>query len=182
MASFTIVVVLALLVVATLVIAWAPSERRAVRPRRHGGPRATGLPPGRVVYSDAGGTARPLLARRYPLSGKPDYVVQAPDGRRIPVEIKSARVRGAPRHEDVLQLVTYLLILDDLYAPPPRYGLLRYANATFEVPYTAELRDEVLALLAAMQALDGDEPPPGDPSVTTCRACAFRAICADAAV
>lgn len=182
MASIAILVVLALLVAAALVIAWAPPERRAVRPRRHGGPRETGLPPGRVVYSDADGTAPALVARRYPLTGKPDYVIQSPDGRRIPVEIKAARVHGVPRHEDVLQVATYLLILDDLYQPAPRYGLLRYADAAFEIPYTAELRAELLALLAEMQALDGTVPPAGVPSVSLCRACAFKTICDDATV
>ena len=187
MTALVIVVVLLLLVVALVGIALAPPTRRTVRPRRHGGARATGLPPGRVVYSDAGGTARPLAARRYPLAGKPDYVVRAPDGHHIPVEIKSTHARGGPRHEDVLQLVTYMIILDDLYRPAPRYGLLRYADATYEVPYTAELRAEVLALLAEMQALDGadlaaGEAPPGDPSAAKCRACAFRTICDDAAI
>lgn len=184
MATLTIVVVLLLLAIAVAAIALAPSGRGAVRARRHG---ATGLPPGRVVYSDADGTARPLAAQRYPLVGKPDYVVLTPGSLHVPVEVKSARVRGAPRHEDVLQLAAYMLILEDLYEPAPRYGVLRYANGTFEVPYTAELRGEVLALLDEMQALDGTDPlrgdaPPGNPSAAKCRACAFRAICPDAAL
>lgn len=194
MATVTIVIVLVLLAVTAISIARTAPTRLTVRARSHGSARATGLPPGRVVYADADGTARPLVARGYPLLGKPDYVVLTPDGHRIPVEIKSARSRGRPRHEDVLQVATYLMILDDLYDPAPRYGLLRYANATFEVPYTRELRDEVLGLLAEMQALDGGDgntttpgkaetgAPAGHPSVPTCCACAFRAICEDAAV
>ena len=181
MTTVTILIVLLLLAVAVIgIVRTAP--RGEVRERSHGSERATGLPPGRVVYSDTGAATRPLVARTYPLLGKPDYVVLSPDGQRIPVEIKSARVAGAPRHEDVLQVATYLLILDDLYEPAPRYGVLRYANATFEIPYTPELRDEVLEVLAEMQALDGADPPPGDPSPARCRACAFRAICDDAAV
>ncbi len=183
-------IVLLLLLVAAVNIARAPG-RPAIRERAHGDPRALGLPAGRIVYSDAGGAARPLVARRYPLTGKPDYVVLTSGGRRVPVEIKSGRAPRAkggerrPRHEDALQLVTYLIILDDLYNEPPRYGLLRYADATFEVPYTADLRDEVLGLLAEMQALDEDlgkteEAPRGDPSLQKCRACAFKEICNDA--
>ncbi len=185
-------IVLLLLLVAAVNIARAPG-RPAVRERAHGDPRALGLPAGRIVYSDADGAARPLTARRYPLTGKPDYVVLTSGGQRVPVELKSGRaprVKGGerrPRHEDVLQLVTYLIILDDLYDEPPRYGLLRYADATFEVPYAADLRDEVLDLLAEMQALDDEldeagQGPHGDPSVQKCHACAFRAICDDAIV
>ena len=191
-AILIVVIVLLLLLVAAINIIRAPrSGGPAVRARPHGDPRALGLPAGRIVYSDADGTARPLVARRYPLTGKPDYVVLISGGWHVPVEIKSGRaprVKGGermPRHEDVLQLVTYLIILDDLYDEPPRYGLLRYADATFEVPYAADLREEVLALLAEMQALDEEldeteEAPRGDPSVQRCRACAFREICDDA--
>jgi CRISPR-associated exonuclease Cas4 len=186
------VIVLLLLLVAAINIVRAPqSGRPAVRERAHGDPRALGLPAGRIVYSDADGTARPLVARRYPLTGKPDYLVLTSGGQRVPVEIKSgraSRVKGGarqPRHEDVLQLVTYLIILDDLDDMPPRYGLLRYADATFEVPYAADLREEVLALLAEMEALDEElneteEAPHGDPSLQKCRACAFKEICDDA--
>ncbi len=179
-----------LLLVAAVNIVRAPRRpARAVRERAHGDPRALGLPAGRIVYSDAGGAAQPLTARRLPFTGKPDYVVLTPAGHRVPVEIKSGRAprlangERAPRHEDVLQLVTYLIILDDLYDEPPRHGLLRYADATFEVPYADGLRDEALLLLAEMQALDADaadEPPRGDPDVAKCRACAFKEICEDA--
>jgi len=185
-------IILLLLLVAAVNIARAP-RLSVIHERAHGDPRALGLPTGRIVYSDAGGAARPLVARRYPLTGKPDYVVLTSGGRRVPVEIKSGRALRAkggervPRHEDVLQLVTYLIILDDLYDEPPRYGLLRYADATFEVPYAADLRDEVLDLLAEMQALDEDlgeieEAPRGEPSAQTCRVCAFKEICDDANV
>lgn len=188
MASYTIIVLVIVCAIAVAVIAVAPARGREAPRRRHGRVTATGLPSGEIVYSDAGGTARPLAARRYPLVGKPDYVVLTPEGLRVPVEIKSARaprpLRGEsmPRHEDVLQVVAYLIILDDLFTPP-RYGLLRYADATFEVPYAPELRAEVLDLLDEMRALDGDgQPPRGDPAAAKCRSCAFRAICDDAAV
>jgi len=186
---FVIAVVLLLVLVAAINIARAP-RRPVVRERPHGDPRALGLPAGRIVYSDADGAARPLTARRYPLTGKPDYVVltPGPGGHRVPVELKSGRSlrssgKRAPRHEDVLQLVTYLIILDDLYDQPPRYGLLRYADATFDVPYSDDLRAEALDLLAEMQALDEtDDAPPGAPTRQKCRACAFREMCEDAMV
>ena len=90
---------------------------------------------------------------------------------------------GRPRHEDVLQLAAYMIILDDLYDEPPCYGLLRYADATFEVPYADDLRDEALDLLAAMQTLDAvAEAPRGEPDLATCRACSFKEICDDAIV
>jgi CRISPR-associated exonuclease Cas4 len=192
MATPIILLLVASLALAVLVIVLTPPRRRQVRELPHGPGRRDGLPAGEIVYSDANGAAEPLIARRIPLLGKPDYVVLGRDSRRLPVEIKSARAprpeRGAraPRHEDVLQVVAYLIILDDLYTPAPAFGLLRYADATFEVPYTPRLRNEVLGIVARMQALDvaatqsRDRPPRGTPTHEKCHACAFRAICDDA--
>lgn len=186
MTVVVIAVVLLLLLIAVISIARTPAQPR-VRERPHGGRPTTGLPGGEIVYSDADSTARPLVARRYPLTGKPDYVVRTSDGRHVPVELKSGHaLRGRrghePRHEDVLQLVAYMIILDDLHDEAPRYGLLRYADATFEVPYADDLRGEVLDVLAAMQALDDAAVPDGKPDLSKCRACAFKEICDNAVV
>ncbi len=183
-----------LLLIAAVDVARTPTAAMS-RPSDHGDEQELGLPPGRIVYTDADGTAQPLAAHRYPLRGKPDYVVRTPSGVHVPVEVKSARIGKAPRHEDVLQVAAYLLILDDLYPhdPAPRYGLLHYRNADVQVVATPDLRAEVLDILAQLQAIDDairdaasdDEAevgPPGNPGVARCRACAFKAICEDAAV
>ncbi len=183
-----------LLLIAAVDVARTPT-RAPSRPSDHGDEQEVGLPPGRIVYTDADGTAQSLAAHKYPLCGKPDYVVRTPEGVHVPVEVKSARIGKAPRHEDVLQVATYLLILDDLYPhdPAPRYGLLHYRNADVQVVATPDLRAEVLDILAQLQAIDDaigdagsdDETaagPPGNPGVARCRACAFKAICEDAIV
>jgi len=148
-----------------------------------------GLPEGVVVYSDADGAGTPLYATRYPLLGKPDYVVRTPRGVHIPVDVKSGRAGRGPRHEDVLQLVVYLMILDDLYPrdPTPRWGELRYANATYAVTDDPALRDEVLTIVAAMTQIDAafghddPSPPVGVARAAVCRTCAFKTVCEDAA-
>src|SRR5881227_4119865 len=65
------------------------NERRYQRQRllaeRH---RALGLPEGELVYEDADGEGEPLSSSAYPLVGKPDYIVQLPDGRPVPIELK----------------------------------------------------------------------------------------------
>ena len=187
-------VVCVLLLIAAVDVARTPFAAPS-RPSDHGREQELGLPPGRIVYTDADGTAQPLAAHKYPLCGKPDYVVRTPEGLHVPVEVKSARIGKVPRHEDVLQVATYLLILDDLYPhdPTPRYGLLHYRNADIQIVATPDLRAEVLDILTQLQAIDNaltdaaldDETtvgPPGNPGVARCRACAFKAICEDAAV
>ncbi len=51
----------------------------------------SGLPQGRVIYTDMGGwnrPERPLFSREFLLTGKPDYLVADGDDV-IPVEVKS---------------------------------------------------------------------------------------------
>src|ERR1051326_6525685 len=60
-------------------------QRRGLVEERH---RVLGLPPGELVYEDADGQGEALSSTEFPLTGKPDYVVRAPDGRLIPIELK----------------------------------------------------------------------------------------------
>lgn len=113
--------------------------------------RATGLPVGEVIYRDTGAwqqVEEPLISRRHGLVGRPDYLVRTEEqGQKliIPVEVKS-RKRPAELYENhVLQLAAYCLLVEDNYSTTPPYGLLRYADATLKIPFTGQLRDQVLA-------------------------------------
>ena len=144
------------------------------------GRRASGLPSGRVVYSDTGSWRRveqTLLSRRYGLVGKPDYIVEEGDGW-TPVEVKPTRRAETPYLSDVLQLAAYCLLIEDVWGKAPRRGLLRYAERTFAVDYTPDLRQVLMDTLAETRdrlnaadvARDHDEPG-------RCAACGVRAAC-----
>jgi CRISPR-associated exonuclease Cas4 len=117
----------------------------------------TGLPVGSVVYQDTGGwekVEKPLISRRYGLVGKPDYLVQVQEKGRswlIPVEVKSRKRPPILYDNHVLQLATYGLLVEELQQAAPPYGLLRYADATLKIPFTAELRQQVLEAAAAIR-------------------------------
>jgi CRISPR-associated exonuclease Cas4 len=162
-----IIVLLAIAGVALLLLSW---RTRA----------AVGLPVERVVYSDTDGWRRvedTLVSRRYGLVGKPDYVVEERDGP-VPVEVKPTRRAETPYLSDVLQLTAYCLLLEDVWGRAPKRGLLRYAEHTFSVEYTPDLRAVLLETLADMRAqtnatnVDRDHDEPG-----RCRACGVRAHC-----
>src|SRR5258708_34794335 len=122
------------------------NERRYQRQRliaeRH---RALGLPEGILVYEDADGEGEPLLSNAYPLVGKPDYVVQVPDGRPVPIELKlGVQDASAPYSNHVIQVGAYCLILEDYFEQPPTHGILRYADREFTIDYTPALRRKVI--------------------------------------
>lgn len=144
--------------------------------------RATGLPWTIVRTSDTSGWRRseqPLIARRYGLVGKPDYVLQTRRDQ-IPVEVKPGRHAATPYESDLMQLAAYCLLIEETTGRAPAYGLLRYAEQTFKLPYTAALRAEVLALLEDMRAdaLEADVPRSHD-QAARCSGCGFFAICDD---
>lgn len=141
--------------------------------------RVLGLPTGELVYEDADSQGASLASKAYPLVGKPDYVVQLPDGRPVPIELKPS-VQGvmAPYSNHIVQVGAYCLILEDHFERPPTHGILRYADREFTVEYTPALRKKVIRLLKEMAQRSEQQPPTlVRQHASKCRACAFQAIC-----
>lgn len=138
-----------------------------------------GLPEGKLVYEDADGLGEPLSSSHYPLVGKPDYIVQLPDGRPVPIELKlHAQHVTAPYSNHQVQIAAYCLILEDYFKEPPTHGILRYADREFTVEYTPALRKKVTRLLDQMARCSQQEPPPlARQKIGKCRTCAFQPIC-----
>ena len=137
----------------------------------------TGLPGGRVGYSDTVAAGESLLAPRYGLVGKPDYIVWEND-RPIPVEVKPNRRSTEPYLSDVLQLTAYGLLVEEKYGQAPPYGLLRYANANFHIDFTPQLRGYLLYTMAQMRAnLTAKDVARSHEHPARCAACGFRDIC-----
>lgn len=144
--------------------------------------RQSGIPWARVTYDDAGRREiiQPLRSVRYGLVGRPDYVLER-RGALIPVEVKPHRRATAPYHADVMQLVAYCLLVEETSGHRPRFGLLRYAEATFQIVYNDQLRDDLLDTLDQMRDdlvaddCDRDHHEPG-----RCRGCGFVEVCEQA--
>jgi len=156
------------------------NERRYRRERllaeRH---RALGLPEGELVYEDADGEGEPLSSSAYPLVGKPDYIVQLPDGRPVPIELKlSIHNATIPYSNHSIQVASYCLILEDYFVQAPTHGILRYADREFTIEYTPALRRKVIKLLTEMERCSEHQPPPlAKQRPAKCRACVFQPIC-----
>jgi CRISPR-associated exonuclease Cas4 len=150
---------------------------------------ASGIPGGEVIYSDTGDwqkLEKPLVSRRYGLVGRPDYLVRTQEKGKavtIPVEVKSRTRPPSPYASHVLQLMTYCLLVEDQMGARPPYGLLRYADATLRIPYTDDLRQQVLEAAESIRAArrsaaihrQHDDP-------NRCRACGYRSSCGDEAL
>ncbi|HXW67016.1 MAG TPA: PD-(D/E)XK nuclease family protein [Thermoplasmata archaeon] len=130
---------------------------------------------GALVAIDAG-AALTLRSPRYRLAGRPDEIRRLPDGRLVPIELKTrdAPARGPPPSHRV-QLEAYLLLIEETTGRPPPYGLLRYGDGQeFRLPWTPIARAEVVRLRAALaEPYDGRATP----SPAKCARCGWREVC-----
>lgn len=140
---------------------------------------SAGLPQGEIISMDTTEWERsgPLYAPRLRLAGKPDYLVRV--GRSlIPVEIKPGRHAAQPYESDVLQLMAYCLLVEETSSQRPDYGLLRYKNHTFRLPYDDQARSLVLEQVTRMRAdLSRHDVHPNHEDAMRCRYCGYAQDC-----
>lgn len=142
--------------------------------------RATGLPGGRVIYTDTRGWGKlekPLFSQALGLTGKPDYLIQQ-NGQIIPVEVKSGRGPDAPYDSHIYQLASYCLLVEKTYGKRPPYGIIHYRDRDFAIDYTQELESALLELLAEMKRDEHKkEVARSHEQAARCVHCGFRKIC-----
>ncbi len=146
--------------------------------------RRRGLPEGAVIYEDlvrGGIRAEPLRSSRYGLSGQPDMLIR--NGKQvIPVEVKGAEGYSRPLPSHVMQLASYCLLIREHYGICPEYGIIRYRDRQFEVPFTEEMEDRLLEMMNEMRKTNLNAKfPPKCGNLRKCAHCGFAAVCEDSA-
>lgn len=140
----------------------------------------TGLPDGRVIYTDTRGWGkleRPLYDQTLGLVGKPDYLIQQ-NGQIVPVEVKSGRAPAAPYDSHIYQLAAYCLLVEKNYGKRPSHGIIHYTDRDFAVDYTQALESALLDLLADMRRDEmRAEVGRSHEQAGRCLHCGFRAMC-----
>ncbi len=142
--------------------------------------RGSGVPEGRIVYSDPGmwgKPEKPFYDSELGLTGKPDYLIQRQDSI-IPVEVKSMWAPREPYDSHVLQLGAYCLLAERHFGKRPIYGLLRYRNRTFKIPFSSILENEVLETIQSIRGnKELDDLSRSHEQPNRCARCGFRDRC-----
>ncbi|MBV7337171.1 Dna2/Cas4 domain-containing protein [Chloroflexi bacterium TSY] len=179
----TLVVFIIILLCSGLLLLWLAQRART----------SAGLPIGKVVYSDTSAwkeSEKPLISQRYGLVGRPDYLVEVVDGSlgnrqriTIPIEVKSRKRPPVLYESHLLQLATYCLLIEDNLKKPPPYGLLHYADETLQIPYTTQLRNQVLRTAAAVRKnRRANNVHRQHNDVSRCQGCGYRDGCKEEAL
>jgi CRISPR-associated exonuclease Cas4 len=143
--------------------------------------QSTGLPSGRVIYTDTSAWQRnekALFSASHRLTGKPDYLIR--DGKSIiPVELKSGAAPRTPREGHILQLAAYCLLVEECMGTRPTYGIIQYADRQFAIDFTEELQREVQLVVQKMRStLDADGGPHrSHADAYRCAGCGVRESC-----
>ncbi len=142
--------------------------------------RKRGLPYGEVIYEDLerdGIRTKTLRSRQYGLSGKPDMLIRH-GGQLVPVEVKSGPAGSRPYPSHVLQLAACCLLVGEEYGSRPQYGIIRYRDRQFEVPFTKELEDRLLRTMEEMRDTNlNGELPAGCENPRKCQHCGYAHLC-----
>jgi CRISPR-associated exonuclease Cas4 len=142
--------------------------------------RASGLPGGRVIYTDThawGKVEKPFFDRDLGLTGKPDYLVEQ-NGRVIPIEVKTGRTPEAPYDAHIFQVAAYCYLVQKTTGKRPPYGILHYPGRDFAVDYTPQLENALLDLIADMRIDQHHlEVQRSHEDEQRCRHCGFRDGC-----
>ena len=141
--------------------------------------KETGVPEGKLVYSDTGAwrkVNRPYFDPDWGLAGKPDYVVEV-RGIQIPVEVKSSSAKH-PYDSHILQLAAYCRLIEVESGRRPPMGLIKYQDKVFEINYSDALEQRLKTLVDVIR---GSEPavefPRSHDSPARCAGCGYRSEC-----
>lgn len=142
--------------------------------------RRSGLPRGRVIYTDTGAwrrNDRALFSAEHHLVGKPDYLVSQGEAI-VPVEVKSGAAPAQPRPGHVLQLAAYCMLVEEQLGRRVTHGIIQYADRQYAVDYTPALRAELLRALDAMrEAIAAGDVHRDHADPRRCAACGVREAC-----
>lgn len=136
------------------------------------------IPKGRLVLVDEGDFSRfneTLYDRKWGLAGCPDYVVARRKGL-VPVEVKSGEAPSQPYRGHLLQLAAYCHLLEAARGRRPGFGVIRYQNGSFRVPYSSKLRQQLRETLSVMHDTEG-MPDRSHNSATRCQRCGYASAC-----
>lgn len=124
-----------------------------------------------VIYSEI------LHSEKYDMRGKPDYIfINNKKTDLIPVELKSGKIGAGtmPYEGDLMQLVAYFLIIEDIFNVIPLEGRLIYSDYMFIVKNSKSLRMQLIDILNDMRDMlkTGEDEPKA--SFSKCKHCMCR--------
>ncbi|MCD6512974.1 MAG: CRISPR-associated protein Cas4 [Thermoplasmata archaeon] len=131
---------------------------------------------GEIEYIGAAYEGEEIVSEKYGIKGKPDYIIRLNEDY-IPVEEKSGDSEH-PYFSHVMQIIAYCMIIEDKYGSPPPYGILKYRNRQFRIPYEEKWKKAVMKIREnILRDMERGEAHRNHRSKEKCATCARREFC-----
>ena len=139
------------------------------------------IPKGNIVYEDLNKPARILSSRKYPLVGKPDYIMKQRQFF-IPIEVKTGKHQTA-RHHHIMQLASYCQLVSEEYQCTVPYGILVYFDTKkqFPIPFDTNIQQQLFHTFDGMNKIIQENDPfthsMYNVDENKCRSCSMKTYC-----
>ena len=131
---------------------------------------------GTIEYIGAFEEGEEITSSKYGIRGKPDYIIKR-NNEYIPVEEKSSNLNH-PKFSHVMQITAYCMLIEDKYGSPPPYGVLKYRNRQFKIPYEDRWKNMVIKIRKNMiKDMERGEAHRNHNNKNKCLHCARREYC-----
>ncbi|HYK93907.1 MAG TPA: PD-(D/E)XK nuclease family protein [Thermoplasmata archaeon] len=131
---------------------------------------------GALVSVDVDRPRSPMRASSIGLVGRPDELRRLPDGRVVPVELKSrSSPRRGPPPSHRLQVEAYCFLVEESTGRSPPHGVLRYGDGIeWTVAWNPAARARVVSAVGAVRRRYGGEAAPAP---AKCARCVWYPVC-----
>lgn len=130
----------------------------------------------KIEYIGADKEGKEIISEKYGIRGKPDYILCIDDDF-IPVEEKTADLVSPPLSH-VIQITAYCMLVEDKYGKSPPYGIIKYKNSQFKIPYEMRWKKMVIEMRKKMlKDLEKGKAHRNHFNKRKCLNCARREFC-----
>jgi len=130
---------------------------------------------GKIEYVGAD-KGKEMTSYKYGIRGKPDYIIKV-GNEYIPVEEKSMSM-DHPRFSHVMQITAYCMLVEDIYGIAPSYGIIKYSNREFKIPYEERWKKLVIKIRENMlKDMERGEAHRNHNNKKKCATCVRRDFC-----
>lgn len=138
-----------------------------------------GILEGDIVYSDLTQNEKIFFSKKFPLTGKPDYIIKTKHGIFIPVEVKTGW-HTKPLQNHVMQLIAYCQLVEETMGNSVPFGVLYYCDTglQFRIPFDESSRHELVRTIQHMcKSLTTSEVTINHKDPSRCSHCSVRTCC-----
>lgn len=129
-----------------------------------------------IVYIGRNRKGEEISSEKYGIRGTPDYIIKINEDY-IPIEEKTSNLKSPPFHH-VIQLTAYCMLVEDKYKKTPPYGILRYKEKEFKVPYEERWKKKTLELKEnILRDIEKEEAHRNHDNKKKCENCLRREFC-----